>query len=159
WRFAMYESLEHAWNFARVSLSVSGTVIAGFVRSATIYGAAEGQRKAMAQASVVKEVGRKIRQLRLSRVGPKLTQEELSERARISVSFLSMIERGERSPHLETLSKIAGALDVPLATLFDDSTNDGVDPMYRPLIEACRKYNLGKRDVDRLVAVVRTMFA
>ena len=45
----------------------------------------------MSQASVVKGVGRKIRQLRLSRVGPKLTQEELSERARISVSFLSMI--------------------------------------------------------------------
>jgi transcriptional regulator with XRE-family HTH domain len=113
----------------------------------------------MAQASVVKDVGRKIRQLRLSRVGPKLTQEELSERARISVSFLSMIERGERSPHLETLSKIAGALDVPLATLFDDESSNGVDPMYRPLIDACRKYNLGKRDVDRLVAVVRTMFA
>ena len=113
----------------------------------------------MGQASVVKEVGRKIRQLRLARVGPKLTQEELSERARISVSFLSMIERGERAPHLETLSKIAGALDVPLATLFDDQGDDGFDPMYRPLIEACRKYNLGKRDLDRLVPVVRTMFA
>ena len=112
----------------------------------------------MGQASVVKEVGRKIRQLRLSRVGPKLTQEELSERARISVSFLSMIERGERSPHLETLSKIAGALDVPVAAFFDQN-DDNVDPMYRPLIEACRKYNLGKRDVDRLVGVVRTMFA
>jgi transcriptional regulator with XRE-family HTH domain len=118
----------------------------------------EGAREAMAQASVVKEVGRKIRQLRLSRVGPKLTQEELSERARISVSFLSMIERGERSPHLETLSKIAGALDVPVAAFFDQN-DDNVDPMYRPLIEACRKYNLGKRDVDRLVGVVRTMFA
>src|SRR5437762_1568709 len=30
----------------------------------------------------------------MSRVGPRVTQEELSERARISVSFLSMIERG-----------------------------------------------------------------
>ena len=89
----------------------------------------------------------------------RMTQEALSERARISVSFLSMIERGERSPHLETLSKIAGALEVPLAALFDDQGFDGVDPMYRPLIEACRKYNLGKRDVDRLVSVVRNMFA
>ena len=131
----------------------------GFVRSATIVGRREGLRDAMAQASVVKEVGRKIRQLRMSRVGPRLTQEELSERARISVSFLSMIERGERSPHLETLSKLADALEVPLATLFADQGPDGVDPMFRPLIEACRKYNLGKRDVDRLVSVVRTMFA
>jgi len=114
---------------------------------------------AVAQSIVIKEVGRKIRQLRLARAGPKITQEELSERARISVSFLSMIERGERAPHLETLSKIAGALDVPLATLFDDLGEEGLDPLYRPLIEACRKYNLGKRDLDRLVSVVRTMFA
>ncbi len=98
--------------------------------------------------------------LRTSRVGPKLTQEDLSERARISVSFLSMIERGERSPHLETLAKIADALDVRLADLFRDEKEDrdGVDPIFRPLVDACRKYNLGKRDVDRLVSVVRTMF-
>jgi len=111
------------------------------------------------QASVVRDVGRRIRQLRMSRVGPKLTQEELSEKARISVSFLSMIERGERSPHLETLSKIAVALEVPLAVLFEEGKTDGVEPMYRPLIDACKKHNLGKRDVDRLVSVVRTMFA
>jgi transcriptional regulator with XRE-family HTH domain len=89
-----------------------------------------------------------------------MTQEDLSERARISVSFLSMIERGERSPHLETLAKIAEALEVRLADLFlGDNDDGGIEPMYRPLIEACRKYNLGKRDVDRLVSVVRTMFA
>src|SRR5438105_6535104 len=64
----------------------------------------------MVQASVVKDVGRRIRQLRTSR-SARMTQEDLSERARISVSFLSMIERGERSPHLETLASIAGALD------------------------------------------------
>ncbi len=115
----------------------------------------------MAQASVVKEVGRKIRQLRLSRVGPKMTQEELSERARISVSFLSMIERGERSPHLETLAKIALALEVRLADLFlhDDEPGNVVESMFRPLLDACRKHSLGKRDVDRLVSVVRSLFA
>jgi transcriptional regulator with XRE-family HTH domain len=114
----------------------------------------------MLQASVVKEVGRRIRQLRISRVGPRLTQEDLSERARISVSFLSMIERGERSPHLETLAKLAEALEVSLADLFHTGEEmDGLEPMFRPLIDACRKHNLGKRDVDRLVGVVRTMFA
>jgi transcriptional regulator with XRE-family HTH domain len=120
----------------------------------------EGQRPAMVQTSVVKEVGRRIRQLRLSRVGPRMTQEDLSERARISVSFLSMIERGERSPHLETLAKIAEALEVRLAALFtSDEGDDGLEPVFKPLLDACRKYNLGKRDVDRLVGVVRTMFA
>ncbi len=89
-----------------------------------------------------------------------MTQEDLSERAQISVSFLSMIERGERSPHLETHAKIAEALQVRIADLFHSEEHDGViEPAYRPLLEACRKYNLGKRDVDRLVGVVRTMFA
>ncbi len=89
-----------------------------------------------------------------------MTQEDLSERARISVSFLSMIERGERSPHLETLAKIAEALEVRLADLFtSDEGDDGLEPVFKPLLEACRKYNLGKRDIDRLVGVVRTMFA
>ena len=89
----------------------------------------------------------------------RMTQEDLSERARISVSFLSMIERGERSPHLETLAAIAQALEVKVADLFVEEHDREVDHVYKPLIEACRKYNLGKRDVDRLVSVMRNMFA
>jgi hypothetical protein len=34
-----------------------------------------------------------------------------------------------------------------------------MEPIYRPLLDACRKHNLGKREVDRLMSVVRTMFA
>jgi transcriptional regulator with XRE-family HTH domain len=117
-----------------------------------------GVRTEMVQTNVVKEVGRRIRQLRMSR-SARMTQEHLSERARISVSFLSMIERGERSPHLETLAAIADALEVGMADLFvAEGERDGVEPVYRPLLEACRKHNLGKRDVDRLMAVVRNMF-
>jgi transcriptional regulator with XRE-family HTH domain len=113
----------------------------------------------MVQGSVVKDVGRRIRQLRLSR-SARMTQEDLSERARISVSFLSMIERGERSPHLGTLAAIAQALEVRIADLFlDDGDSGEVEPIFRPLLDACRKHNLGKRDVDRLISVVRTMFA
>jgi transcriptional regulator with XRE-family HTH domain len=108
--------------------------------------------------SVVKEVGRRIRQLRNARLGPHLSQAELSGRARISVAFLSMIERGERSPHLETLAKIAEALDVRLADLFP-SGDDSVEPVYRPLLDACRKHRLGKKDVERLTGVVRSLFA
>ena len=113
----------------------------------------------MVHDSVVKDVGRRIRQLRIAR-STRMTQEELSERARISVSFLSMIERGERFPHLETLAAIASALEVRVADLFlDADERREVEPVYRPLLEACRRHNLGKRDVDRLMSVVRTMFA
>ena len=67
---------------------------------------------------VVRQLGQRIRELRLHRRTGRMTQEDLAERADISVSFLSMIERGERSPHLETLASIAQALDVPMADLF-----------------------------------------
>ena len=88
-----------------------------------------------------------------------MTQEQLSERARISVSFLSMIERGERAPHLETLAAIADALDVRLAELFaEGQESTAPDPIYGVLIEACRRHNLGKRDIDLLVSMMRRMF-
>jgi len=89
-----------------------------------------------------------------------MTQEQLSERARISVSFLSMIERGERAPHLETLAAIADALHVRLAELFAEGQESAApDPVYGALIEACRRHNLDKRDVDLLVSMMRSIFA
>jgi len=122
-------------------------------------GSEPGAPERTIQATIAREVGRRIRQLRMSR-STRLTQEELSERARISVSFLSMIERGERAPHLETLAAIADALDVHLADLFAErQEGTDSDPIYGALIEACRRHHLGKRDVELLVSMMRSMFA
>jgi len=46
------------------------------------------------------------------------SQEELAERAGISVSYLSMIERAERTPHIKTLEMLASALDISIAEIF-----------------------------------------
>lgn len=59
--------------------------------------------------------GTRIRHLRLSE---KLTQEQLAERARISVDFLSLIERGLNSPSFENLDSLARALRKTVADLF-----------------------------------------
>jgi transcriptional regulator with XRE-family HTH domain len=67
--------------------------------------------------SIALKVGRRIRELR-ERHRPALTQDALAERAGISVSFLSMIERGERCPHLVTLEQLATALAVELREFF-----------------------------------------
>lgn len=106
------------------------------------------------------QVGRRIRALRVGRQGNRVTQEQLAERAEISVSFLSMIERGERSPHLETLEKIALALEVPVEELFrsDAAPVDRVDSAMRPLAEYVRRRGLNRRDVEKLVAVAKAMF-
>jgi transcriptional regulator with XRE-family HTH domain len=47
-----------------------------------------------------------------------LTQEQLAERAGISVDFLSLIERGRNSPSFENLEELASALGVSVAQLF-----------------------------------------
>jgi len=48
-----------------------------------------------------------------------LSQEELSARCDYSKTYVGKIERGNRSPSLDTLVRIAEALDVDLIRLFD----------------------------------------
>jgi len=59
--------------------------------------------------------GQRVRRLRGER---DLTQEQLAERAGISVDFLSLIERGKNAPSFENLDELADALEVTVAELF-----------------------------------------
>ena len=56
--------------------------------------------------------------LKAERLRRKLSQEALAGKARLSVSYVSMLERGQRTPPLETLEVLAKALSVsPLSLL------------------------------------------
>ncbi|HVI94170.1 MAG TPA: helix-turn-helix transcriptional regulator [Anaeromyxobacter sp.] len=55
-----------------------------------------------------------VRRLRAKK---KLSQKALADKVGISVSYVSMLERGQRSPPLETIEKMAKALGVPPAAL------------------------------------------
>jgi transcriptional regulator with XRE-family HTH domain len=59
--------------------------------------------------------GQRVRFMRSKRG---LTQEQLAERAGISVDFLSLIERGKSSPSFENLDELADALEMSVAELF-----------------------------------------
>ena len=98
-------------------------------------------------------LARRIRGLRERRG---LTQEELAERSGISVSFASLLERGERSPSYETLVQVAGALGVPLAELFRVEEDEA--GAHR-LVELARARQLTRAEVDRLLAVAEAMFS
>lgn len=52
----------------------------------------------------------------------KLTLKELAERTDVSISFLSQVERGKSSVTLESLRKIADALNVAPSAFFSSST-------------------------------------
>ena len=63
-------------------------------------------------------VAQNLRAMRLQR---KLTLKSLAQEAGISVSYVSMLERGQRSPPLDTLEALAEALGVsPLALLLPE---------------------------------------
>jgi transcriptional regulator with XRE-family HTH domain len=47
----------------------------------------------------------------------KMSQKALADKVGISVSYVSMLERGQRSPPLETIEKMARALGVTPANL------------------------------------------
>ncbi|GHV83279.1 hypothetical protein AGMMS50212_06190 [Spirochaetia bacterium] len=64
-------------------------------------------------------LARNIKSLRLSR---QLSQADLAEKANISITFLSNIERGNKWPYVETLSNIAMALNVNFYELFNPKT-------------------------------------
>jgi transcriptional regulator with XRE-family HTH domain len=55
--------------------------------------------------------------LKSERLRRKLSQESLAAKARLSVSYISMLERGQRAPPLDTLESLAKALAVPPTSL------------------------------------------
>ena len=65
--------------------------------------------------AVSKKIGSKINQVRKEK---NITQEDLALNSGLNRAYIGYIERGERNPSTDTLSKIAKSLKVPLKELF-----------------------------------------
>lgn len=63
--------------------------------------------------------------LRRSRVEQGRTLREVSDSARVSLGYLSEVERGRKEASSELLSAICGALDVPLSRVLSEA-GDGL---------------------------------
>lgn len=70
-------------------------------------------------------IGSRLRELRDERAW---SLDVLAERSRVSRSTISLIERGESSPTAAVLDKLATALSVPLASLFESSAAQATAP-------------------------------
>ncbi|WP_020667039.1 helix-turn-helix domain-containing protein [Amycolatopsis nigrescens] len=68
-------------------------------------------------------IGERIRDLRTVR---SMTVTELAKSAEVSVGLISQVERGITDPSLETLRRIARALDTPLFSLFQEDSGERV---------------------------------
>ncbi len=49
----------------------------------------------------------------------RLSQESLAERASLHRTHISLLETGRRQPRVETVVRLAGALEVSIGTLFE----------------------------------------
>lgn len=72
------------------------------------------------------ELGRDIRALRKSR---SMTLEQLAAASKLSVSFLSMVERGKKKPSLSALQSISDALGMEVGWFFAE--HPASDPLER----------------------------
>ena len=67
--------------------------------------------------TIAKTIGER---LRIYRVQKGWSQEVLAEYAKLHPTYIGQLERGEKNATLESISKIAAALDVPLSKLFEN---------------------------------------
>ena len=61
------------------------------------------------------DIGGRVRSIRLSK---ELKLEDIASKTGLSKSFLSNVETGKTSPSINSLEKIAQALEIPISTLF-----------------------------------------
>ncbi|MGH3677902.1 MAG: transcriptional regulator ClgR [Mycobacterium sp.] len=78
--------------------------------------------------------------LRRARISQGRTLREVSDAARVSLGYLSEVERGRKEASSELLSAICGALDVPLSRVLSDAGEDMAhaerDAMVRETVSA-----------------------
>src|SRR5260370_31199656 len=110
-------------------------------------------------SKIGRQIGERIYELRKMR---QFTQEELAQRAGISLSYLSMIERAQRKPYVETLLPIAAALGITLSQLFLDLNGDkGREGQSQdlPLLSYLRSRPAYRRNVDALLSATKAIFS
>src|SRR3989440_13007111 len=110
-------------------------------------------------------IGETIRSFRLQKG---MSQGDIEKRTGLLRCYLSRVENGHTIPSLDTLAKIAGAMELPLSQFFSDSghTNGSKglpllsDEEVR-FLSQIRRYGVSLNDSDRklVLAMVKKMAA
>jgi Predicted transcriptional regulator with C-terminal CBS domains len=97
-------------------------------------------------------IGKNIRKLRKAK---NITQKELGRLIGVSESQIGQYEKGYRNPKLETLKKIARALEVPYTYLLDHEPQK--DPFLNELLEIFSQLNITnkKKAIDYLKLLLK----
>lgn len=111
-------------------------------------------------------IGETIRNFRLQKG---MSQGDIEKRTGLLRCYLSRVENGHTIPSLDTLSKIASAMEVPLGQFFADGNGNGNGESNLPqlsedevrFLSQIRRYSAGLNDSDRklVLAMVKKMAA
>lgn len=106
-------------------------------------------------SDIAKQLGQRIRELRNNL---HMSQEELSFKAGISPAHLGQIERAVKNPTIDTIAKIATALNVSIADLF---TEDSISaPTQKAIVGKINAHLLNmseeeQKDILRIIRIFR----
>ena len=78
--------------------------------------------EARGMSDIAKIIGQRIRNYRTQKG---LSQEKLAELAGCHPTYIGQLERGEKNATLESVEKIASAMDISLSELFDKLGKSG----------------------------------
>ncbi len=110
-------------------------------------------------------IGETIRNYRLHRG---MSQGDIEKRTGLLRCYLSRVENGHTIPSLDTLAKIAGAMELPLSQFFSESAHSNGSKALPQLsddevrfLTQIRRYSAGLNDSDRklVLAMVKKMAA
>lgn len=100
-------------------------------------------------SEIARIIGQRIRNFR---TGKGLSQERLAELSGCHPTYIGQVERGEKNATLESIAKIASAMELPLSNLFElvgDGTFDSI-PMKCYELMASKS----KEDQERLFKIL-----
>lgn len=101
-------------------------------------------------------IGNNIRTIRKAKG---LSQEQLALRAEINASYMGQVERGEKSPTIDVIGKIAGALHCPLEQIVNMTAtpqDDNSDSTYSDKI-AHQLHGLNVKEQEAVYKFVKQL--
>ena len=115
-----------------------------------------------AQSSRSMNIGETIRNYRLQKG---MSQGDIEKRTGLLRCYLSRVENGHTVPSLDTLSKIAGAMDLPLSQFFSEGHSNGAKGLPQlsddevRFLSQIRRYATNLNDSDRklVLAMIKKM--
>lgn len=109
---------------------------------------------------LAQEIGGRIMKLRTARG---LTQAQVAENTGTSLSYVGMMERGLRLPHIDILCQVADAFDVPVSYFLVSDPLQAADlallKLIQPLVTVVQKLDLQPADVLKSARVVWALHA